>query len=248
MSDKKVKKEVLQQKFENLVMVEGQDKNWIQIAETYQAYMEGGFDVSVEELAVFFSCHSLTIETYIRNYCKFIIVSTTGRKFIRRAINEGLIIIEEEQLRLINKRILFLRSDVESFIQNLQVEIKFGFLDWEDILSKVPTDRKEKRASLNLAAAALYGESEPEVGRLGKVPDKLYSLKDLKLMQGHKYNVDTYRWLNRIGANKIFFQGLVRYDLSDFDKAVAVPIQAFRSLGSNRVIQELREVMETTEE
>lgn len=246
----------LQELHKKMVMIDGKGKSWIQIVENYQRHIESGFDVTIEELTMYFGCQAAFIERLLRPEFRHIVISSTVRKFIKKAIAEAEISGNIDWKPLITKRLLFLRADVNDYIQSLSTRISFGYVEWSDLKENytfASIERKyankEKMVSvLSTAAEELYGQPIEIEKSLERVPKKMYSLQELKTMNNQKHNVETYRWLARMGANKILVHGLVRYDCDEFmDKAVPVPIQAFQNRSVNEIVEELIEFVSRDE-
>lgn len=250
-TNKKVRPEELQERFETLIMVSGKERLWTAIVHDYIQLIESGFDLTLEEMAAYFDCTPEFAMKHFRGRFRHILITRTVRKMLMKAMNEQLISEDEPWVPLLKKRVLFCRLDLQDFVKELPVETRFGYLDWShfsfgpEALAKPgqPTNDAAGRLVLTQAALKLYGEEHPVIQPLGCLPDRLYSLKSLKELRKDRHNVETYRYLERMGANKIKFRGLVRYDLNSFkDKAAAVPIQAFKH-GNERHVAAMIEKM-----
>lgn len=243
---RKFTQEELQERHEKMIVIQGKDLQWEQIAHKYELHIESGFDVTIEEMANYFGCKPLYIMLHIRPLFRHIVISSVARKFLLRAMAEGEIDESVVWRPLIKKRLLFLREDFELFIKELPVQVCYDYLRWSDLKAIGAFEhvkQEEAAVSLSQAIQSLYGSTtvEPEdeiIRELSKVPEKLYSLQELKLILNHKYNVDTYRWLKSKCANKIHVNNLVRYDITEFETAAAaVPIHAFAYEGREQVFK-----------
>lgn len=233
------------------IIINGKGLPWDIIASQYESYITSGFHLTVHDIAEYFGCTYPYTLTNIRPYIEHISINTVARKLIFRSHNQ-ICEWEEKNLELAKKRILFNNVDFRDFVRkNVKKEIRYGhipFAEFEDekeyqfILNSYDKNKENPFVVLNKAAKKLYKRfKERKVSNeLKSVPDKLYSLKELKEHLGYRHDMEVRRLIESRGANKHCYGNLIRYDINELiDDSIPIPINIYQEKPHSILVKEI---------
>lgn len=225
-----------------LVKIEGKGEKGYTIYAAYLSVIEDGYNLTVDEASNYIGCSYTYFITRLIDKILHIRINTPARKLIYQYANlYGE--LADEIVPLIKKRILLNRSDFFAYMKkNICIEQQYkvftlddfdisvldeiqkcldiynskhgikGFVKTkEDLINDIIFVKSEKNTP---AKYNLYNLPEDF-----EMPEKLLSLKEIKLHWGIKHDMTVYRMLDANGARKyILFDGaFIRYDARDFE-------------------------------
>lgn len=219
------------------VKINGEGQTLKSIADLYLGLIEEDFNMTIDEMADYFSCSYDYVQNNIAPYIHHIYINYVANK----ALNEHG--DTSKHIDLFTKRKLFSRIGFQQFV----LEESVLFCDREryylNELSAAAKEKlevivknQEKEITVSKGfeyivlqqAKKLYTEAELKTRVTRKIaisefPVKLYSLKELvegieDLNMKFRYKVRVYRYLESQGIPKIQIKSLIRYRREDFKK------------------------------
>lgn len=220
---------------ENFIEINGKGLSSQEISEEYIRYMESGYNLSINEICIYLGCSYSYFINNFKDKIKYICINTVARNMLLEYIKQSQ---SDELIPLISKRLLYDRNDFFSFIKNnVKVEIKYKTFHISDFLKYSELqqfyDKSDKLVDLlNKSSLNLFGANEiATVLDSDFIPQKLYSMKELKKEMNCKHDMIIYRKIENLGVKKFMFFNLVRYDINDFnDKNVLLHYNAYIDL------------------
>ncbi|MGG0754300.1 hypothetical protein [Brevibacillus laterosporus] len=210
----------------------------------------------MDDITSYFGCTYLYALKNIKPHIPHISINSVARKLIYRSHNEMYERWEEEILEhLVKKRILFNEEDFSNFIKsNVKKEVRYGHISLFDfekvvgyqfILDHYDKNKETPSIILNKAAGKLYKQSKACIipSMLDTIPEKLYSIKELKKYTGYRHDMEVLRLIKARGANKYLYGNLVRYDLSEIDtKSIPIPIDFYQKKDCDILMNEILDI------
>lgn len=213
-----------------LVKVSGEGIGLEGISSLYIDYIRNDFNMTISEMASYLSCSYGYVQKNIAPNIKHVLLNDVARKALFEYERES------EYNYLFTKRKLFSRSDFNRFIietsELIVTSERYCLDDLNDqakdaLLKKAKqNEEKAKKIYFELAQKAtptFYNDTSVRVEKMNKIPEQLYSLKDLtnnKLNLAFNYNIEVYRFLKKKGVPKVSLQSLVRYRKEDLERDV----------------------------
>lgn len=220
---------------EKRVSVSGRSRE--DIADQYINLMSEGFDLTISEMEAYLRCSYGYAQKNIAPHIQYINVNNLARTALFDWHRE-----QDKYRHLFTKRLLFLRKDFERYILDKAKLVinseRYYFSDLSQdaqqrLMSKTKTKNKnEARKALATLVKKHVGDisdirDKSIVQQLSKIPDELYSLKDL-VQEKFRYNIDAYRFIDKYGIPKIQLGSLIRYRIEDIkdvdDIAFTLPL------------------------
>jgi hypothetical protein len=207
------------------------------------AIQEDKYDMTIEEACHYIGCSYTYFITKMVDKIFHIRINTAARKLIN--LYSDIYSDFDEDLRsLVNKRILLNRDDFFNYMQSSIIivqQYKVFLLDnfnrsiLDEIQKNLDTyNRKIKEVSkgfkfvktmsslFNDVILALSNKNDAIKFNLSEdyeLPEKFYSLKEIKVYYNFKHDIEVYRMLDANGARKYMLCNgdFVRYDLKEFE-------------------------------
>lgn len=230
-----------------LIRIDGLGKTGdIIYTEYITAIQENNYDMTVDEACYYIGCSYTYFITKMIDKVYHIRINTAARKLIylyANIYNE----LNEELRKLVNKRILISRTDFFNYMRsNIVIEQQYKVFDIDDfdqsIINEIQQNLDEynlkvreftKRIKIAKSVVSLFNdvisilsydyENSSVKLKLPKgyeMPEKFYSLKEIKFTDNFKYDIEVYRLLKSTGARKYLLcdEDFVRYDLSEIKR------------------------------
>ncbi|MCC5910418.1 MAG: hypothetical protein JJT76_08285 [Clostridiaceae bacterium] len=220
---------------DNLVKIIGEGLSGEDIYYSYITAIEDGFNLTIEEGCKYIACSYSYFRSRLVDKIPHIRINTTARKliYLYSKINKD---ISEDTLALSNKRILFRRDAFFQYIKaTMKVKQQYKVFTLNDFDRKTieaiqanlhiynsQSDNSKKLSTTDLLsniAQSLYEVSDPVeyVDNDYNLPEKFYSMKELKEILNLKYDVEVYRLVEKYGTRKYLLCNgdFVRYDLQE---------------------------------
>lgn len=225
-SDSSHRKREWDQKNEMAVKIDGKGKKIGDIVRIYLSYMESGFNLSLEEAGAYLGCSYVYVLQEFKPKVPHINVTSIIRKAIRES--EEFADLSADTITLLQKRILLHRSSFQEFLQlHVQREHRYDLLTYEAFESNAMFEgfaqlagSQSKLALLAEASLSLFKKEfqlHTILLSVNEIPDKLYSLQELKHHFMYNHNAQVYNLLHNKGVNKYRYEGMVRYDLKEIE-------------------------------
>lgn len=215
-------------------MLMKKNKNWVKIKATdyytiIKKYREkiydDGYNLTIDEMSDYLRCTYNYVQSQITPKLSYIVINSVARNLLSRAVRDDLL----EYSTLYSKRRLYKRYDFAKYIYSAQVIKKYHRIymtDLSDDAQKFLKMLQEKRPEKSVGGwfrvlakrshdAAVDAE---QVYTLQYFPQTLLSLQDIKVVLNLNYDVQAYRYLDKIAAPKIKIGSLIRYDQADLTK------------------------------
>ncbi|MDA2780807.1 hypothetical protein PDR89_15310 [Bacillus cereus group sp. Bc002] len=219
------------------VEINGEGQTLKSIADLYLGLIEEDFNVTIDEMADYFSCSYDYVQKNIAPYIHHIYINYVANKALNKHGDTS------KHIDLFTKRKLFSRIGFQKFVLDESVllcdreryylnEICAAAMEKLEVIVK----KQEKKTTISQGfedialqqAKQLYSVAELK-SRITKklviseLPVKLYSLKELvegieDLNMKFRYKVMVYRYLQSQGIPKIQMQSLIRYRREDLEK------------------------------
>ncbi|BCD02811.1 hypothetical protein BC30048_p1320 (plasmid) [Bacillus cereus] len=222
---------------EFLVKINGEGQTLESIATLYLGLIEEGFNMTIDEMADYFSCSYDYVQKNIAPYIQHIYINHVAYKALKKHGDES------KHIELFTKRKLFSRIDFQQFVLKKSVLLcdreryylnELSAAAREELEVIVKKQEKETTVSKGFEdialqqAKKLYSEVELKSRvtkklEINELPVRLYSLKELvegieDLKMKFRYKVMVYRYLQSQGIPKIQIQSLIRYRKEDLEK------------------------------
>lgn len=212
------------------INIDGHGKSAADIAGEYITYItDKHFNLTIDDICSYIGCTYTYFLTNFRNNIEHMYINTPARKMLRNARQTNA--FENVDYSLIRKKILYSKADFQNFIYRcLKAEVLYKSFTLKDFeghnkFSSLGALCDEANAAklLNQAALELFGQPSKHItASLGDIavtlPEKLYSLEEVKTALGYRYNNQVYRYISSYGVTKYRLNNLVRYDIRDFEK------------------------------
>lgn len=238
--EKKLLKSTKQYNEDKLVMIDGTDQSGETIYREYISLIKNGYDITVDDASYFIGCSYTYFITRLVDKIYHIRINTAARKLIFLYSN-----LFKEDLSdifgLITKRILLNREDFFEFMKkSIVIEQQYKVLsynDFDNALMGVIQDNldiynskhgikdfiKTRESLINDVILAMSDKNAPVQHDLPEdyeMPEKFYSIKEIKLRWGIRHDMEAYRMLDANGARKFLLCNgdFVRYDTRDFER------------------------------
>lgn len=225
---------------DKLVKIEGQGEKGHTIYYAYLSAIGEGYDLTIEESCHYIGCSYTYFITRLIDKIYHIRINTAARKliYLYGNINGGL---DEDVQSLVNKRILLNRDDFFTYMRsNIIIEQQYKVLTFDnfdvvaiDEIQKnldIYNSKNEKENYDKTLISLLYDvvmvlseKNKPMRFTLPEgyeMPEKFYSLKEIKSRWGINHDIEVYRMLDANGARKYMLCGgdFVRYDIREFER------------------------------
>lgn len=219
------------------VKINGEGQTLESIADLYLGLIEEDFNMTIDEMADYFSCSYDYAQKNIAPYIHHIYINFVAKKALNKHGDTS------KHIDLFTKRKLFSRIDFQQFVLEESVLLcdreryylsELSAAAREKLEGIVKIQEKETTVSKGFEdialqqAKKLYSEAElkSKVNKklaISELPVKLYSLKELvegieELNIKFRYKVLVYRHLESQGIPKIKIQSLIRYRREDLEK------------------------------
>lgn len=213
----------------NTVRIDGKGKKMSEILFIYENYIEEGYNLTIDEIANYTSSSYRFALQAIKPHIPHINVTRTIRVAVMRDLERSGRRMDPDKLQLLQKRILLERPKFKSYmLERLKKELKFDVVPMERFtdhsgyneLTEVVPEKANHLSILRKASLDVHKEDWKMTFDLQSVqtlPDRLFSLQDLKKLRGFRHNAEVYNFINMNGVNKFRFGNMVRYDLADFE-------------------------------
>jgi hypothetical protein len=228
------------------VKIKGTGEDGLFIANSYIRLFNEGYSMTVDEICEYLSCTPTHFLNCYRDNISHIRINTIGRDLLFYYHNMELIDISDYRGILL-KRILYNRTDFNRFIlENIKMECRYKRFSLQELVIENLDVQQESKLinKVNFILFEKYGLSDKGFLEFVKyVPEKLYSMKDLKIKLGFKHDVEVYRYIQLRGVNKYKLNNLVRYDIKDFKSYnIIINYDVYKELGevkTKKIIAEL---------
>ncbi|MCU4863844.1 hypothetical protein OB981_27865 [Bacillus cereus] len=222
---------------EFLVKINGEGQTLESIADLYLGLIEEDFNMTIDEMAEYFSCSYDYVQKNIAPYIHHIYINHVANKALNKH-GDG-----REYIELFTKRKLFSRKGFQQFVLEESVLLCERERYYLNELSAAAREKlemivkkQEKKTTVSKGfedialqqAKKLYSEVELKSRatkklEINELPVRLYSLKELvegieDLKMKFRYKVMVYRYLQSQGIPKIQIQSLIRYRKEDLEK------------------------------
>ncbi|MDQ0896326.1 MULTISPECIES: hypothetical protein [unclassified Paenibacillus] len=225
--DSSLPKREWNQKNEMAIKIDGKGKKMRDIVVVYLSYMDTGFNLSLEEAGAYLGCSYVYVLQELKPKVPHININSIIRKAIRES--EEFADLSVDTISLLQKRILLHRSSFEEFLQvHVEREHRYDLLTYMAFQSHAMFESfaqlagsQSKLALLVEASLSLFKKEFQEntiLLSVNEIPDKLYSLQELKQQFMYKHNAQVYNLLHNQGVNKYRYEGMVRYDLKEIEE------------------------------
>lgn len=230
---------------EKLIKINGLGKKGYEIYYQYiSAIHEDKYDMTIEEACHYIGCSYTYFITKIVDKIYHIRINTTARKLIY-LYNDLYNDFDENLKGLISKRILLNRNDFFKYMRSSIITVQqykvfsidnFNNTILDQIQKNLDTyNSKVKEMSKNFkfvkTMSSLFNDViltlsdkndaiKVSLSDDHELPEKFYSLKEIKSRYNIKYDVEVYRILDANGACKYMICNgdFVRYDLKEFER------------------------------
>ncbi|MEC3226092.1 hypothetical protein P9027_29685 [Bacillus thuringiensis] len=222
---------------EFLVKINGEGQTLESIATLYLGMIEEDFNMTIDEMADYFSCSYDYVQKNIAPYIHHIYINFVANKALNKHGDKS------KYIELFTKRKLFSRIGFQQFVLDKSVllcdreryylndicaaareklEVIVKKQEKETTVSKGFEDIALRQAKKLYSDAELKSKVTKELA-ISELPVKLYSLKELvegieDLNIKFRYKVLVYRHLESQGIPKIQMQSLIRYRREDLEK------------------------------
>lgn len=211
----------------NLVWIDGFKKSKDDIIAKYMDCINNGYDLTMDDIQNYLCCSYTYVNINLIDKVKHIRINDAARAMVIQDEN-NIFKIEEDKKKLIYKRILFERNDFKRYLKdNIIVEMPYktipldNFNGIKDIYLKYFKNKTSFKEFLQKNAEDLFkdgGNSFASSFPYFSLPERLYSMKQIKPVLKMKYDIQVYRRIEENGVKKYHLHDLVRYDLKDFER------------------------------